>query len=66
MEIEQPSPSQRSSLTFPPAVATRTVISSPQTGLSWCDCPVLAPSGAAVPARPLPWRALECSRMICW
>ena len=40
IEMEQPSPSQRSSLTLPPATDTRTVISSPQVGFSWWDWPL--------------------------
>src|SRR5215217_7825313 len=66
MEMEQPAPSQATCATFPSLTARRKVTSSPQTGLSWCDWPVVAPSGASVPASPLPWRALEWSRMICW
>src|SRR5919112_1346846 len=66
MEMEQPAPSQATCATLPSVTARRRVTSSPQTGLSWCDWPVAAPSGAFVPASPLPWRALEWSRMICW
>ena len=54
IEIEQPSLSERSSLTFPPATAPAPD-SSPQVGFSWWDWPLLASSGirggeaAAVP-----------------
>ena len=66
MEIEQPAPSHRNWATFPSDTATRTVISSPQTGLSWWDWPDDVPAGTGVSASPLPVRSLACSRMICW
>ena len=68
IEIEQPWPSQlmAESVTAAPSLCTaaRSVISSPQVGLSWCDSPDLSPCGGSASGDP--FRFLACSRMICW